>query len=204
MSEDGSVTEEDVADGHQQRALDSEGYGVEEEEEGAAAGDGAGGEEEEDADNCSGPASPVLTPRDSPGVQGGVSRGARGSGRGRACARGAASARGGARGSVRGGASSSRRHATPSVHTWLLEKVELTAEEVQIVEKCFAASPTAVAGGMRDKAGAGPNLDALCALPEEKLGELLAPIKPRGLRALVSAALTDRKLALNLKNSVGM
>ena len=34
MSEDGSVTEEDVADGHQQRALDSEGYGVEEEEEG--------------------------------------------------------------------------------------------------------------------------------------------------------------------------
>ena len=73
------------------------------------------------------------------------------------------------------------------------EQVELTAEETQVVEKCLSGSSNAT-----------PTLDALCVLPEDKLGELLTPIKQRGLRALVTAALNDRRLALDLRTSVGM
>ena len=150
--------------------------------------------DEDDADNCSGPASPVLTPRLSPEVQAeGSQSGARlgqpsqpaqrrGVGRPRLSMRGVAGPHGVAGGTLRGGASSSAGHGTPSVHNWLLEQVELTAEETQVVEKCLSESSNAT-----------PTLDALCVLPEDKLGELLTPNKQRGLRALVTAALTDRR-----------
>jgi hypothetical protein len=197
---------QDAANANQQRGLDSDGYGEEAEEEGAggsAAGDGI--VDEDDADNCSGPASPVLTPRLSPEVQAeGSQSGARlgqpsqpaqrrGVGRPRLSMRGVAGPHGVAGGTLRGGASSSAGHGTPSVHNWLLEQVELTAEETQVVEKCLSESSNAT-----------PTLDALCVLPEDKLGELLTPNKQRGLRALVTAALTDRRLALDLRTSVGM
>jgi hypothetical protein len=70
------------------------------------------------------------------------------------------------------------------VHNWLLEQVDLTAEETQVVEKCLSGSSFST-----------QTLDTLCVLPEDKLGELLAPIKQCGLHAcnnaLVTATLTD-------------
>jgi hypothetical protein len=76
--------------------------------------------------------------------------------------------------------SSSAEHGTPLVHNWLLEQVELMAEETQVVEKCLSGSSYVTL-----------TLDTLYVLPEDKLGELLTPIKHCGLRALGTAALTD-------------
>ena len=61
-------------------------------------------------------------------------------------------------------------------------------------------------GGRGEGWGRARDADSLCrcVLPEDKLGKLLTPIKQRGLRALVTAALTDRRLALDLRTSVGM
>ena len=42
------------------------------------------------------------------------------------------------------------------------------------------------------------SLDSLCALSDEHVHQLIAPIRARGVRALVSTALADAKLALSV------
>jgi len=78
-----------------------------------------------------------------------------------------------------------------AMRAWLRRDLGLTTGEAESVEACVAAS-------LVPDAGSSP--DALCQLPEQELRELLLPLKPRGLRALVRASLADRKLAMSEKS----
>ena len=75
---------------------------------------------------------------------------------------------------------------TDPLQWWLEDALDLSAAEATSVATCLSPA-------LQKHKKAVP--DALTMLTEEELGELLTPVKPFGVRALVKAALMDRKLA---------